>query len=492
MTQSNLEEDQSFPERMAENGFGSYDFRNNSMGNHEAYRLGKSLSDYYGKSSKVIIGRDHREKSEPVKNGLIEGLLDHGTHVRYVGLAPTDLIAHQVNSGNYDGGVAVTASHMPPGFRGLKPLNGKGRIFDETELNEVLEGYTEFKDTKDEYQNWQTDLETDRFGGKYEVADDIFEQYISDAVKRYEELFNQDLSGVSVAVDLGNGMGCLTVPRLLNELGVENNDLYLLNYNLDPDFNGRGADPTDSELDQLKQTVKEEDLDLGIAFDGDADRAVFINDNSEKVVGDESLAILSEKYLDSAETGHKAPGIVCSANTSQMVEDWLTQGISERESLGTVNYQPVGAVFTAKECLNNENMLFGGQPNGHLLDPEFVPYDSGTLAGAVMAGIINQTKSLSSKQDELPSYDIVRTNWEVDDKQDAMEILKTQFGGKNTHGVHRADITRENIVGLTGANDKVLFRPSGNEPVIRITVERRAETEMLDKLKNTTNQLLEQ
>jgi len=90
------------------------------------------------------------------------------------------------------------------------------------------------------------------FNDDYSFVKQVHDDYISDAVKRYDELFDSDLSGLSVAVDPGNGVGSLTLPRLLNGLGVEENDLYIVNQDLDPEFPGRGSDPTDTDLQQLK------------------------------------------------------------------------------------------------------------------------------------------------------------------------------------------------------------------------------------------------
>lgn len=480
-----------FPERMEEHDFGAYDFRNNSMDANKAYRLGKSLSDFYSDDGKVIVGNDHREYSEPIKNGLIDGLVDHGTEVKYIGLAPTDMVAHHVNAQEAEGGVAVTASHMPSDYRGLKPLNEQGRIFDEEELEQVFNNYKEFTNTKQDYNVWQTDLKTDWFNGDYNFVKEVHEDYISDAVDRYNRLFDDDLSGLQVAVDPGNGVGSLTLPRLLNELGVEENDLYVVNQELDPEFSGRGPDPTESDLEDLKNTVSQEDADIGIALDGDADRAVFVNENSEKVMGDESLTILSEKYLQETPYTKDMNGVVCSANTSQMLEDWITGERQNKGILGTVSYQPVGAVFTAKRALESEKIVFGGQPNGHLLDPEFVPYDSGTLPGAVMAGVTKEKQRLSSLQEKLPSYEITKKDWEVEDKDAAIKELKNQFGSLSVHGVHRADMNTERIAEVIGANDKIIFRPSGSEPVIRLKIEHRNSSEMLDQLKQNAEKLLE-
>lgn len=451
---------------MEEHDFGSYDFRNDSMNVNEAYRLGKSLSKVYQDDSKIIVGRDHRKYSGSIKNGLIDGLTEGGTEVEYIGLAPTDLVAHQIVEQEAEGGVAVTSSHMPPDYRGLKPLNHQGRIFDEKELKEVLDRYKELPSIERNYTERHT-------GFKDDIRYDVLENYVSSAVERYNQLFDQDLSGLEVAVDPGNGVGALTLPILLNELGVDKDDLYLINGDLDPEFSGRGPDPTESNLEGLGDTVIREDADLGIALDGDADRAVFVNENGEKVPGDESLAILGETYLERDELKYQS--IACSINTSPVVADHLQK---DPDPKGTIDYTPVGAVFTAKKALNQKDHIeFGGQPNGHFLDSGFVPYDSGTLLGAAMSGIVNKKNStLSELQGDMPSYNVYEDNISpesvnADSKAEALEKLRKSVSQKgDTVKVPRA--FRTEIGGKEPIQNKdvgytVIFRQSGNENLVR-------------------------
>lgn len=469
-------------EMMQAHGFGSYDFRDNSMDSDEAYRLGSSLAYLYGNGNTVVVGRDHRNHSEDIKDGLLDGLWDNGCEVEYIGMAPTDAIAHRVQDTDAAGGVAVTASHMPPIYRGIKPLTDEGRIFDEEELYLTLEGYQELTETRDNYMNWQAD-----HAGK------AHKNYISDAASRYRELFDEDLSGMEIGIDPGNGIGGYTLPTLLRELGVEEDNLHLINQNPDPEFPGRGPDPTDSDLHDLRELVREEELDIGLALDGDADRVVYVNEKGEKVPGSESLALLGEKYLDQTwdkplgEEG-SFPVIACSVNTSPVVAE---------HNKGAVSYTPVGAVFPAKKALEDRaKITFGGQPNGHFIDGDFVGYDSGTLMGAVMPGILNEADtSLSDLQDNLQTYNVHRDNIELDEinaetKEEAMEELREIYRStgipRKVKGAHRIDFQNKETDELDFGRT-VIFRPSGNEDVIRWTRIVKAGEEELDMVKRKLN-----
>jgi len=386
---------------MQDNDYGAYDFRNQKMGAEEAYRLGLSLASMYGESADVIVGRDHREESEKVRDGLIAGLEDAGCDAEYIGLAPTDMVSYLVSETDALGGVNVTASHMKPGYRGIKPLNKDGRIFNAEELKWTSGNYKIIEAERDFFPEVES-----KFDERY------FTRYHVGLMDRYEELFENYLSDIEVVVDPGNGVGAETLPSILRFLGVRDDNLHTINGELDTGFPARGPDPTvDGSLEQLSSEVLEKEADLGMALDGDADRIKFVNEKGENVPESESLAILAEKYLK-AESPEDTPGrIVVSANTSKLVEDRI------RYLEGIIDYLPVGAVFTAEEGIRDEKMVFGGQPNGHYLDPCFTPYDSETLIGAVMAGIVNdRDENLSELQEELPSYITSKKN--IDMKAD--------------------------------------------------------------------------
>lgn len=480
----------SFTDRMQSHGFGSYDFRNTSIDSEDGYFFGKSLADIYDNEGRVVVGNDHRIMSEEVKNGVIAGIRDGGCEPEYVGIVPTDIVSYHTVEADAKGGIAVTASHMPPEYRGIKPLTGQGRIFDENELEEALDRYEFYKENFPAPENVDSWMVLD--------PESVTVPYIKDIRAGYDELFNQDLSGLEVVLDPGNGTGTVTLEKAFRALGVEEDDIHTVNYDLDPNFPGRGADPSESSLGDLRETVTREKADLGVAVDGDADRVAFVNEKGEKLTGDETLAIISAKYLEESE--EENPRVAVSENSSALVEEHiLTKG-------GEPSYQNVGAVFTAKACLKENGAIVGGQPNGHLLDSEFAPYDSGTYFAGVMAGIVNEKGDLSSLQDELPSYRVHRENIypeDVSGAEDATDIVKMlldQHKFQNTYqteemsqeelesSTFRTRLGESTLMGedLMEVNvaPLLVFRKSGNEDLVRKMVEVR-EPEDISELIDT-------
>lgn len=442
-------------------GLGAYDYRGEEFDEDDGYMFGLALGEMI--DGEFIVGRDHRVNSEEIKDAAVQGLNYTGNEVTDVGLAPTDMVSYLVREMDADGGLVVTASHMPSHFHGLKPLNSQGRILDGEELDLGTENFLENQVTRPAYRKNKED-------------EGIFtSNYLDQIILRYEELFDDDLSDVRIGVDPGHGMASITLPYILRELGNEE-EIYFINSDLDPYFSERNPDPTEDSLEELSNLVVENDLDIGIALDGDADRAVYLNEEGEKVSGDESLAILGEKYLSA--NGDEAKGIACSGNTSFLVQDRMN-------SLNAiVEYQPVGAVFTAKAALSTgePDIVFGGQPNGHFIDPGFTPYDSGTLMATVMPGIIQEKdKALSEIQNELPQYIIHRENQEVEDKEEALKEKIDTLDGK---------IASQTGIAKGVKNGQIVtLRTSGTEPVIRKMVETPHPEETMDRINSGDDSL---
>jgi phosphomannomutase len=413
------------------------------------FGVGQALGQLW-ESGTVVVGRDLRKCSSAFSSALKAGLKSQGLDVVNIGLATTDMVSLKTRKEDYVGGVAVTASHMPPGYGGIKPLNSEGRILHNGEMDELKETYGEIEDS----------------GYGSEVSQDFKEEYIQEIDSRFRELFDGGLEGVKVVVDTGNGMGALVLPDVLEKLGAE---VRTLHNRIDPEFPGRDPEPRSDNLGELRDVVKRTGADLGVATDGDADRAVFVDENGDFVSGDESLAILAGKYLEVTDQA------VVSINTSEAVEKYI-------ESLGGETiYAPVGAVFTALKCLEN-GAGFGGQPNGHLMDPEFTPYDSGTLFGAVMAGIVRD-RPLSRLREDLPSNSRDRWNVETESKEEKIDEVREKAEEQGWLDRDRYDTLR-----LETDNGSAVVRPSGSEPLVRVRIESESG-KMLEKVRDDVESL---
>lgn len=412
--------------------FRKYDIRGEvpeEVNSEIVYKVGKALGRYW-KNGEIVVGRDHRNSSKTFQNAMISGLSSQGIDITFIGLATTDLTAYAAMK-DFDGGVMLTASHMPSSYGGIKPLNSAGRILSNDEMQEVKKLYG--------------DIEDQKYG---EISSDSYrDEYLESAAERYHELIDEEPG--KVVLDPGNGVGSLLLPDLLEQLGAE---VIIVNGELDSDFPSRSPEPREDNLEELADKVVEEGADIGIALDGDADRALFVDENGNTLSGDESLAILSEKYLEHTDE------VVTSLNSSEMLEEVAGTKNSD------VRHVPVGAVFTALECLDSD-AGFGGQPNGHLMDPELVPYDSGTLLGAVMAGI-GTLRPLSSIRKDLPDYQMKNWNLETDEKYEVIKNIRKRAEEREWLKGDRYDTLRID----TGQGTAVI-RPSGSEPVIRVRIE---------------------
>jgi phosphomannomutase/phosphoglucomutase len=426
--------------------FGKYDIRGSvpeELDSKIVFGVARSLGEFYGEG-RVLVGRDHRESSRIFSEAMKSGLASQGLEVVDVGLATTDAVAWKASEGDHVGGVVLTASHMPPEFGGIKPLNHEGRILTNEEQDKVKERYGDQEDCQ-------------AYGEVSET--DISEEYISSAIRQVEGLVGE--ANVKVVVDPGNGVGGLYLPEILRSLGAE---VKMINAEPDPEFPNRSPEPCKENIDNLSSAVKQVDADLGVALDGDADRAVFVDEEGEFVSGEQSLAILSRLYSKSG-----VDEIVVSVDAGLVVRDAI------KPKGGNIRQVPPGAVFTALECQDGAG--FGGQPNGHLMDPDFVPYDSGTFPGAIMAGLASN-ESLSSRKRNLPDYNEEKLNYETNSKQDVARgaaIGLTDEGWSFT----------EKKGAYVGTKDRqrLLLRPSGSEPVIRVSLQ--SENPDLDTVKES-------
>lgn len=420
--------------------FRKYDIRGKvpeEIGKELVYHVGQALGCYWD-SKEVLVGRDIRSSSEKFYNSIVNGLESQGCKVTLIGLATTDMTALFTRK-DFDAGVQITASHMPAEYGGIKPLNSEGRILSNAEMADVKKIYIR----EEEFSGRSGEVNEVKKGKEYREALEA----------RYNEIFDlkKDLEDLKVVVDPSCSVGDIGLPHVLRSLGAE---VVLINSEYDPDFESHPPEPGPDSSAELQEKVVEEEADLGVMLDGDADRVMFVDENGNFLNGNISLALFAKKYLEFSSE------IVVSINTSKILEDVVEQ------AGGSLVNAPVGAVFTALKCLE-KGIVFGGQPNGHLMDSEFVPYDSGSLFGLLMTGIIaEQERGLSEMIDELPVYENLSFNYETDRKNEKMLEVREKAKEK--------DILREekfDSLKLDFGEFEVLLRPSGSENKIRVHLE---------------------
>ncbi len=294
---------------------------------------------------KVAIGTDARLSNTMLKTAISAGLLATGCDVTDVSLVPTPTLQYTVREQGYDSGVIITASHNPPQFNGIKGVAADG-----TEFSKDVENAIE-----DLYFTQAYKLADWKNVGALSTWDGAIALYINGILKCV------DVAAIKkkkyhIVLDCGNGAGSLVTPILLKKLGCTFTPLFC-----EPDgtFPGRNSEPIPDNLSALIKAVPEHDADFGIAQDGDADRAIFVDEHGTYVWGDQSLA-LAGRYLTKQAHGGIA---VTPVTTSTCFEDVI------KENGGQVVYTAVGSPIVARVMMERQ-AIFGGEENGGLIFPQ--------------------------------------------------------------------------------------------------------------------------
>lgn len=408
-----------------------------------ALRLGRAIGAFFGKGSRVLVGRDIRAGGDMVMSAVVSGLLAEGVKVYVAGLAPTPAIQLSVRD-SYDGGVAVTASHNPPEYIGVKVIGSDGvEISREEEV--VIEEY--YHASRASYLEWRS------FTDSPQAVHGIIERYV-DAILSQVDVEAIAKLGLKAVIDCANSVGALSTPLLLRRLGVR---VISVNCHLDPEFPGREPEPTPQSLKEASSLVISAGADLGVGHDGDADRAIFIDEKGRAHWGDRSATLLA---LHAAEKWRSFPKrVYTGVSSSTLVEEFLApRGIS-------VVWTPVGSVRIARTLLK-EGGIAGFEENGGYIHAPHQFVRDGAMKVALMLDMMASTgKRLSELFDALPQYYSYKTKIKAQRERApcAIDAVKELFPE------HRAIFV--DGIKVFGDDFWVLVRPSGTEPVIRIMSE---------------------
>ncbi len=395
-----------------------------------ALDLGRTIATL--RVGKIAVACDTRVSSSMLKCAVLAGIMSCGCDAVDAGIAPTPALQYYVKETDCSAGVIVTASHNPREYNGIKFVQGNGVEFFR-EMDEESERVYMSKNFRKASWNEVGTL----------LSDDCKEMYISAIVdsvsidRRYR-----------VVVDCGNGAASFTTPEILKRLGCE-----VLSVNCHPDgrFPVRNPEPVEENLELLKKLVVEFKADLGVAHDGDADRAVFVDENGNFVSEDDVLAMMAKYYVEKRGGGI----VVTPVSSSRRVEDVV------KAAGGEVIYTAVGSPVVAKVMLET-NAVFGGEGNGGLIFPEHLVARDGGMSVAKVLQLMDETgKRLSELAAEIPKYHMVKGKVPCRDKILLLSRLREEFPDANhTDGV-RIDYD----------DGWLLIRPSGTEPIARIFAE---------------------
>lgn len=384
--------------------FKAYDIRGvwgTDLNEETAYRIGYFLPDVLP-AKKYLVGRDMRISSDTSFEQLTKGLNDRGVDVDSVGLSTTPLIYWTTAKFGYDASVMITASHNPSNHNGFK-ISAKDAkpVGYDTGLNK-LEALVE--------SDAQPVVASKR-GVTKEI--DVYAQYID-----YQRQFLGDISNLKVAVDCSNGASNIFIKKLLGDTP------YYINDTLDGRFPGHEPNPLEAEnQEQIKELVKKNGCDIGLLFDGDADRITFIDEKGQFISPDLIIAFLGNYFLGEK----KQKGIVLQdIRSSRAIQEYL----GRLYNASVVTWR-VGRAYAALK-LRELDGCFGGELAGHYYFRDFYYSDSGIMAALLVLRLLAQFKAqgktMSMIINEISRYhNSGEINFTIEKKKEAMDAVRDHF-----------------------------------------------------------------
>lgn len=418
--------------------FHAYDIRgiyNSDFNKEDVYKIGFFLAQLM-QTDKILVGRDVRESSPEIFEYLCKGITDSGADVLSIGICTTPMVYFATVKQDFACSVMITASHNPRKYNGLK-VSGK---------NAEPVGYEGGLDKLEKMMNTGK-IETKKVKGTVKHID-IKEEYL-----KFQNRFSSDFSDLKICVDCSNGMAGLLIKDLLG-----NNIEYIFD-ELDGTFPNHEANPLIPEnIVDLQNKVKETNSDIGVIFDGDADRVMFVDENSKFIPPDLMIALLSDYFKD------RSGNYLQDIRTSKAVSEYIGKRFS-------ANTWKVGRAFAAKK-LREIDGIFGGELAGHYYFKDFFYSDSGIMAALIFLGIFAQNKkngkTVSSLISKIKAYENSgEINYKIENKSAAMESLKNHFTGiEKPLNFFDFDGYR-----IEYADWWFNVRPSNTEPYLRLIVE---------------------
>jgi len=430
--------------------FRAYDIRGifgKDLTEDVATRIGAAFAKFIeGKT--VVVGRDVRISGEKLRDALISGLVTR-CNVTDVGVLPTPLLYFAASRLRKDAGIMVTASHNPPQWNGFKAFRGqKGSIYGKD--MEAVRDYAKAVDPKKLGEKQGKAASHEGIIGEYQ-------DFVQGKIRLGRKL--------KVVADTANGTCGLVAPALFERLGCE---IITLNKEPDGTFPAHLPVPKEETLGELMKEVVRHRADFGVGYDGDGDRAVFIDEKGKLIPGDLTLLIFAKDALQK----HPGGKVVYELSCSMAVEEYV-------KKLGGIPIvERVGHTFIMDKMIG-EKALLGGEKSSHFYFADVYGMDDGTFASMKLAEILSKSnEKLSEMVASLPQYpSVYEKNFECPDNQKfaVIENVRSQFKG---YGLKTLDIDGVKLIEEDGW---VILRASNTEPVVRISAEARTK-EKLKKL----------
>jgi phosphomannomutase len=422
--------------------FKAYDVRGlypSELDEEGAYAIGRAYGEHF-EPKRIAVGRDMRLSSPSMAEAAMHGAADAGVDVVDIGLVGTEMVYFAVGELGLDGGIAVTASHNPKEYTGMKivrrgalPVGGDSGLLDVRDRAMAL-----------------TDVPRGQTPGQVRTHD-VYPAFVDKVMSFVDPAAVRPLR---VVVDAANGMAGAMLPPLLERLPVDAVRCY---FEPDGSFPNHEPNPLLEENRAfIVAKVKEEGADLGIAFDGDADRCFFVDDTGEFVPGDFVTALLAASMLE------KEPGatVIYDVRASWAVRDTV------ESAGGTALPNRVGHAFI-KLRMRQVDAVFAGEVSGHYYFRDFTQADSGTIPALLMLELISKR---SAKLSEIlrpyrERYFLTgEINRPVGDVALTLQELKEHFA-------RQGEISHLDGISVTAENWHLNVRPSNTEPLLRLNLE---------------------
>ena len=403
-----------------------------------AMQIGKSIGTYF-KDGTIAMGRDTRDTGPMIFNAVSSGIMSAGKEILDLGILPTPAIQYYCKI-NRIPGVVITASHNPPRFNGIKCIAADGTELPRNQ-EEVIEGI--YYDRTFIQATWNN-------CGRVRIITDAVERYLAGIMQQVnaEAIRTREFR---VAFDAGNGASYSSTPELLRRLGCS---VVTLNANPDGKFTSRNSEPKPENLKDLINVVSSGKFDLGIAHDGDADRAVFIDSTGHFVDGDITLSLIVKSTIKPGDR------VVTPISSSDAMDEICAAGGAE------LIRTRVGAPLVSRTMIEKKAKI-GGEENGGIIYGPHQYCRDGAMTAALVLNLMAARKSgLKELISEIPEYHIHKLST---DRKVEWEIIKRGILG------YASDMKTDTSDGIKVflKDGWVLVRPSGTEPIIRIYGESR-------------------
>ena len=438
--------------------FGTDGFRgeaNIGLTVNHAFKIGRFLGNYFKNDkgeSKILIGKDTRRSSYMLESALAAGITSSGSDAYLLHVTTTPSVSYIVRTEGFDCGIMISASHNPYYDNGIKILDSQGYKLEEA----VLEELEKYIDSKEDYIPLAKGEEIGRTVD-YILGRNRYIAYLSTVVTK-------SFKDIKVLVDASNGAAYQISKNVFDILGA---DVEMMNNK--PDGFNINLNAGSTHIENLAKKVKEGNYDLGIAYDGDADRCLAVDENGNIISGDHIIYIFAKMLKENGELNKNV------AVTTIMSNLGLYKAL-DREGIEYIKTQ-VGDKYVSEEIKNNGYSI-GGEQSGHIIFTKYATTGDGVLTSLkLIETMVKQKMPLSLMVKDLTIFPQSLKNVRVKDKNTVLqdqEILETI----------------DNITEDLGDSGRIIVRPSGTEPLIRIMVEAENE-EICNKHIDTVSKIIE-